>query len=64
MTKALPIAFTYDSQFFNVRDTLECGQIFRYKALDDGRYADYFWRFFDLDADYGAKVKRISAIRR
>ena len=87
MTKALPIAFTYDSQFFNVRDTLECGQIFRYKALDDGRYAvysqdkyadlgsnaqglvevrtaapDYFWRFFDLDADYGAKVKRISAI--
>ena len=82
----LPIAFEYDSEYFNVRDTLECGQIFRYKQLDDEKYAvysqdkyaelvtvgnrvtvyttdkDYFWRFFDLDTDYAAKVKRISAI--
>ena len=87
MKNDLPIAFTYDSEFFNIKDTLECGQIFRYKALDDGRYAvhsqdkyaelgvneqglvevrtadrDYFWNFFDLDADYGAKVERISAL--
>ncbi|MDE7455051.1 MAG: 8-oxoguanine DNA glycosylase [Clostridia bacterium] len=87
MNKQLPIAFTYPSEFFNIEDTLECGQIFRYKALEDGSYGvysqdkyaqlnynslgevqvrttdpDYFWRFFDLDTDYGAKVKRISAL--
>lgn len=87
MKKDLPIAFTYDSEFFNIRDTLECGQIFRYKALEDGSYevhsqdkyavlgydgqgrvevrtvdSEYFWNFFDLDTDYGAKVKRISAL--
>lgn len=28
----------YSSQFFNVKDTLECGQIFRYKPLDGGRF--------------------------
>lgn len=84
MTKDLPLAFTYPAEFFNVRDTLECGQIFRYKLLDNGAYGvysqdkyaevsevngvaevrtsdcDYFWHFFDLDTDYGAKVKRIS----
>ena len=82
----LPIAFTYDATYFNVRDTLECGQIFRYKQLDADTYAvfsrdkyaelttvdgvvqvktadkEYFWHFFDLDTDYGAKVERISAI--
>ncbi len=82
----LPLAFTYDSDYFNVRDTLECGQIFRYKKLSDDRYAvfsrdkyaevvtkdktvevyardkQYFWRFFDLDCDYAAKVRRISAL--
>lgn len=82
----LPLAFTYDSQYFSVRDTLECGQIFRYKRLDNGRYAvfsrdkyaeldavggkvevyttdgEYFYRFFDLETDYGAKVERISAL--
>ena len=82
----LPIAFEYASEYFNVRDTLECGQIFRYKHLGGEKYAvfsqdkyaelenigdkvvvktqdkDYFWRFFDLDTDYAAKVKRISAI--
>ena len=82
----LPIAFEYDSEYFNVADTLECGQIFRYKRLDGDKYAvysqdkyaeletvgnkvvvrtldgDYFWRFFDLDTDYAAKVARISAI--
>ena len=82
----LPIAFEYTSEYFNVRDTLECGQIFRYKHLGGEKYAvysqdkyaeletvgnkvvvktldaDYFWRFFDLDCDYAAKVARISAI--
>lgn len=87
MTKQLPVAFTYPAEFFNIRDTLECGQVFRFKQLDGGAYAvfsqdkyaelgyndkglvevrtehkDYFWNYFDLDADYGAKVKRISAI--
>ena len=37
----LPIAFEYDSEYFNVRDTLECGQIFRYKHLDGSKYAVY-----------------------
>ena len=82
----LPFAFSYGAEFFNVRDTLECGQIFRYKRLDGDRYGvysqnkyaelftagdkvnvftedkEYFWRFFDLDVDYGAKVARISAL--
>ena len=82
----LPLAFSYDSEYFNLRDTLECGQIFRYKRLDGDKYAvfsqdkyaeattadgkvnvytahkDYFWHFFDLDADYAAKVRRISAL--
>lgn len=81
----LPFAFDYDSVYFNVRDTLECGQIFRYERLTADRYgvysldryaelaekdervevyttdAEYFWRFFDLDADYADKVARISS---
>lgn len=35
----LPLAFTYDATYFNVRDTLECGQIFRYKQLNEDTYA-------------------------
>ena len=35
----LPLAFTFDETYFNVRDTLECGQIFRYKQLNDNTYA-------------------------
>lgn len=87
MNYDLPLAFTYPSEYFNIRDTLECGQIFRYKQLENGGYgvysqdkyaqlnydsegrvevrtndSDYFWSFFDLDTDYGAKVKRISAL--
>ena len=37
----LPIAFTYPREYFNIQDTLECGQIFRYKRLSDGAYAVY-----------------------
>lgn len=86
MNKRLPVAFTYGSEYFNVKDTLECGQIFRFKALDGGyavysldKYAelsynadgqvevrtvdgDYFWKFFDLDCDYGEKARRISRL--
>lgn len=86
MNHNLPVAFTYPKEYFNIQDTLECGQIFRYKALENGAYGvysldkyaelcydggnvavktadkDYFWQFFDLDADYGEKVARISAI--
>lgn len=82
----LPLAFTYPAEYFNVKDTLECGQVFRYKKTDEATYgvysldkyaelktvngvvevyADdkaYFWHYFDLDADYGAKVAKISAI--
>lgn len=35
----LPVAFTFSAEYFNVRDTLECGQIFRYKQLSDDAYA-------------------------
>lgn len=85
MKNNLPLAFTYSAEYFNVQDTLECGQIFRYKVLDNSygvysqdKYAelttenevvsvyttdgDYFWHFFDLDADYQAKAERISSI--
>lgn len=37
----LPVAFTYPKQYFNIRDTLECGQIFRYKVLQNGGYCVY-----------------------
>ncbi len=86
MTTDLPFAFDYDGEYFDVCDTLECGQIFRYQKLSDDRYAvhsrdkyaelvtadgkvkaytddgDYFWKFFDLDADYAAKAARIGAL--
>ncbi|MCM1533973.1 MAG: hypothetical protein NC099_04900 [Corallococcus sp.] len=82
----LPLAFCYPKEYFNIQDTLECGQIFRYKRLSDSAYGvystdkyaelryngdvvetytfdgDYFYRFFDLDTDYGAKAARISSI--
>ena len=35
----LPLAFAFSAEYFNVRDTLECGQIFRYKQLNDDTYA-------------------------
>ena len=35
----LPVAFTFDATYFNVRDTLECGQIFRYRQLSPDTYA-------------------------
>lgn len=41
MTNNLPLAFTYSAEYFNVRDTLECGQIFRYKKIADNRYGVY-----------------------
>lgn len=34
----LPLAFSYSDEFFNVVDTLTCGQLFRYKDLGSGRY--------------------------
>jgi len=37
----LPVAFMYPKQYFNIRDTLECGQIFRYKVLQNGGYCVY-----------------------
>lgn len=40
MTK-LPLAFTCSAEYFNVRDTLECGQVFRYKKLDGETYGVY-----------------------
>ena len=82
----LPLAFTADKNCFNVQDTLECGQIFRYKQLDENTYGvfsqdkyaeltttesgvevrtddgEYFRHFLDLDADYSAKVREISAM--
>ena len=29
---------TFESEFFNVRDTLTCGQVFRFNAFEDGSY--------------------------
>ena len=44
----------FDSTYFNIKDTLECGQVFRFNHYkDDG---DYFYRYFDLDRDYGKIV--------
>lgn len=77
---------TESAAFFNVADTLECGQIFRYErrgdkflvhsgdksclAYNEGGRAvvlaeegdgDYFYRFFDLAADYGACYRAAKA---
>ena len=38
VTMNLPLAFTFDEDFFNVRDTLECGQIFRYRQISEDTY--------------------------
>ena len=37
----LPLAFTADKNCFDVADTLECGQIFRYRRLNDNTYGVY-----------------------
>lgn len=37
-TTQLPVAFCYPNEFFSVKDTLECGQVFRYYDLGDGYY--------------------------
>lgn len=34
----LPLAFTADKNCFDVTDTLECGQIFRYRKLNESAY--------------------------
>ncbi len=34
----LPVAFCFPSEYFNVKDTLECGQIFRYKQISENTY--------------------------
>ena len=34
----LPVAFTCSAEYFSVKDTLECGQVFRYYDLGDGYY--------------------------
>ena len=34
----LNLAFCVDKDYFSVQDTLECGQIFRYKKIDDNTY--------------------------
>lgn len=39
--KNLPLAFTCSDNFFSVAETLECGQVFRYKKLTENRYAVY-----------------------
>ena len=37
-TEQLPVAFTYPVEYFSVKDTLECGQVFRYYDLGEGYY--------------------------
>ncbi len=37
-TEQLPVAVTYPAEYFSVKDTLECGQIFRYYDLGEGYY--------------------------
>lgn len=43
------ITFKADNEFFNARDTLESGQIFRYKSINDG--------FLVLSGDKACKIK-------
>ena len=72
----------YPNTYFNITDTLDCGQVFRFKpykdgflsfALDhcayvfkegdytvvDGDDDDFWYGYFDLDADYSAIVKKV-----
>lgn len=37
----LPLAFTADKNCFDVKDTLECGQIFRFKQIGENAYGVY-----------------------
>ena len=69
----------YNCEYFNIKDTLECGQVFRFNPYKDGYVVysadkcayvhtdggkplidsddgDYFYRYFDLDRDYGKIV--------
>lgn len=40
--------FEYKSEYFNLKDTLECGQIFRYKPINEG--------FLVFSGDFACKV--------
>ncbi len=74
--------FDYDNTYFNPKDVLECGQIFRFepfkagykvysadkacyvytdksKTVVESEYADYFYRFFDLEREYAAVIEKI-----
>lgn len=58
MDRNLPIAFTYPSEYFNIRDTLECGQIFRYKQLENGSYCVYSQdKYAELSYDCEGRVQ-------
>ncbi len=39
----LPLAFVANKQCFDVCDTLECGQIFRYKKIAENAYGVFSW---------------------
>ena len=48
---------------FDLRQTLDCGQAFRWRELSSEEEFEAVWRgYFDLDADYEEKRRRLSAI--
>ena len=75
----------YSAEYFNIEDTLTCGQVFRYRRSADGSFSvfsldktarlyyengevvietdhpDYFYNYFDLGANYGEIVEKLSA---
>ena len=52
----LTLAFTCPDEYFNVRDTLECGQIFRYKRNADGSYGVFSQDKYALAVQSGGQV--------
>lgn len=54
----LPLAFVAKKECFDVRDTLECGQIFRYKKIGENAYGVFSWNKYAelVTTDDGVEV--------
>ena len=58
------VTFSFSSEFFNVKDTLECGQIFSYKKIGENYIvysADKIAEIFPIKNGYFIKCKNRGA---
>ncbi len=52
----LPIVFDFSTEYFSLADTLECGQVFRYKKIDSNTYCVFSTNKFAVASQNGNKI--------